>query len=90
MKLKLRLFKDELPELTTYSRSYGGQWYSDWIVVFTPGSHVRTTRFVVGWSREHEPVDEESKKTGNIGAFTRLGNNAWCYSKDVEELFGVE
>lgn len=93
MNLKLKLFKDELPVLTHYSSSYGGQWSSDWIVVFTPGSDIRTTKYIVAWSTDGEPVSDSARKSGNIGKapwYRFHKNSAWCYSKDVEALFSVE
>ena len=96
MNLKLKLFKDELPELTIYSNSYGGQWSSDWIIIFEPNGTVKTTKFTVSWSiqRKDEPLSLEDKNCGTITGslpwkFTHA-NSAWCYSKDAANLFGVE
>jgi len=94
MHLKLRLFKDEVPELTTYSTSYGGQWSSDWIIIVKPTGYVESAKYIVGWSRPHVPLTDEDKRRGSVRAskpwYYTHANSAWCYSKEAENLFGVE
>jgi hypothetical protein len=93
MDLKLKQFKDELPDLTRWSSSYGGQWTSDWIIVITPDADTKTDRFIVSWSIENQPATEEAKRlNGKVGThpWRNMENCAWAYCKDVSELFGVE
>lgn len=95
MKLELSLFKDKLPDVPHRSSSYGGQWYSDFILVFHPSGGVDCHQFTVGWSNSnHEPVTEDAKWwTGTLrGKCWRRfhENSAWIYVKDVRKNFGVE
>lgn len=41
LNLKLNKFKDHLPDIQTQSTSYGGQYYSDWIVIFILAAALR-------------------------------------------------
>ena len=93
--LNLRLFKDEVPELVHWSSSYGGQWDSDWIVIFHPSGNVEVTRYIVGWScsRQGVPVTAEAKLMGYINTrpwqYT-CANSAWCYKTEIRNLFKLE
>jgi hypothetical protein len=93
MNIELKSFKEELPKLSYWSSSYGGHWSSEWIVIVTPDADFRTTKFLVSWSRENEPVSEETiRLTGKIHTrpWYRYSDCFWAYSKDIKEHFGVE
>lgn len=95
MNLKLNKFKDHLPDIQTQSTSYGGQYYSDWIVIFHPGGSVTTTRFIVGWSINNKECPTEDAKwwTGTINGhcWRRCHrNSAWIYHKDLIEQFKID
>lgn len=93
MNLTLKLFKDELPKLSYWSGSYGGQWTSESILVFSPNGNVAPRRYIVGWSDKNTPLTEEALRHGYIGTHPWYYYNndcAWIYSKEVSDLFGVE
>lgn len=94
MIIKLKSFKEELPSLSCWRNDYGGQWSSDWIVIVTPDARFETTKFLVSWSRENEPVSEETiRLIGKIHTrpwYYDYSHSFWAYSKDIKQHFGVE
>lgn len=84
--MKLRLLKDELPELIEHSTSYGGEWLSDWVVGFTQDGTCSTLRLrVPGGSDEKERAQNSARLAGFFGVGSIYAYNyvAWAYKKEI-------
>lgn len=89
MNLKLHLVKDELPELVTWSDGYGGQWSSDYVILFEPNGFVETRKLTIsGQEHEKECATANRHLSGCwlISPVWMPPYVAWCYSKDVEVI----
>ena len=94
MNLVFHKFTDKLPDVPHRSSSYGGQYYSDWIMVISPNGSVDVHQFTVGKSiHNNDPVTEEEKwLLGHLrqSCWSRFHHNSvWAYTKDIQKQFDV-
>lgn len=80
--LCFRMAAQEFPDPKNYSTSYGGQWDSDWCVVFTADGSAGVTRLTVADSMK----DFYCANPGRMYPPWRQGGNAvvaWAYLSEL-------
>lgn len=84
--IKLRLVEDELPVLEKFGSSYGGEWSSGWVVLFSPDGSCDVHRLTVSGEKDKKEEAEARKRSSGkwlTGFIWQYDYTAWCYLDEV-------